>query len=109
MLRDEIRQSVRALRARPWFAASVILITALAIGANTAVFTLVNAVLLSALAFPDPSRVVEVTGRRGGNDRDPLSLPDYRDFRDGNRTFEALAATFQWSANITGGIAERLQ
>jgi putative ABC transport system permease protein len=73
------------------------------------VFTLVNAVLLSPLPFADPSRLVEVTGRRAESDREPLSLPDYRDFRESNRSFEGLAATFQWSANITGGVAERLQ
>jgi putative ABC transport system permease protein len=109
MLRDEIRQSVRALRGHPWFAASVVLITAFAIGANTAVFTLVNAVLLSPLPFADPSRLVEVAGRRAESDRQPLSLPDYRDLRESNRSFEGLAATFQWSANLTGGLAERLQ
>jgi putative ABC transport system permease protein len=109
MLRDELRQAVCALRARPFFAAAVIVITALASGANTAVFTLVNQVLVSPLPFPNPSRLVEVTGRRGKVDRDPISLPDFRDLRDGNRRFERLAAAFQWSANVTGGTAERLQ
>jgi putative ABC transport system permease protein len=88
---------------------AAVLITSLAIGANTAVFSLVNAVLVSPLPFPDPSRLVEVSGRRPDLDRDPLSLPDYLDLRDGNRTFEQLAAAFQWSANVTGGDAERLQ
>jgi len=109
VLRDEFRQAVRALRAHPWFAAAVVLITALAIGANTAIFALVNAVLVSRLPFPDPSRLVQVDGRRAGLDRDPLSLPDYIDLRDGNRTFEGLAATHQWGVNVTGGNAERLQ
>ena len=109
MARDELRQAFRALRAHLPFAAVAVLITALAIGANTAVFSLVNAVLVSPLPFPDASRLVEVNGRRMEVDRDPLSLPDYLDLRDGNRTFESLAATFQWSANVTGGEAERLQ
>ena len=109
MLRDEFRQAVRSLRAHPLFAAAIVLITSLAIGANAAVFTLVNAVLVSPLPFPDPSRLVEVNGRRANVDRDPISLPDYRDLRDRTRTFEGLAATFQWSANVTGGTAERLQ
>ena len=109
MVRDELWQALRALRAHLPFAAAAVLITTLAIGANTAVFTLVNAVLVSPLPFPDPSRLVEVNGRRPDVDRDPLSLPDYLDLRDGNRTFEQLAAAFQWSANVTGGEAERLQ
>jgi len=109
VIRDELWQALRALRAHLPFAAAAVLITTLAIGANIAVFSLVNAVLISPLPFPDPSRLVEVNGRRPDVDRDPLSLPDYLDLRDGNRTFERLAATFQWSANVTGGEAERLQ
>src|SRR6476620_11749856 len=102
-------QALLALRAHYPFATAAVLITTLAIGANTAVFSLVNAVLVSPLPFPDPSRLVEVNGRRPDVDRDPLSLPDFLDLRDGNRTFEHLAATYQWSANVTGGEAERLQ
>jgi putative ABC transport system permease protein len=109
MLFEDLRQACRVLRARPAFAVPVILVTALAIGANTAVFTLVNAVLISPLPFPDPSRLVEVTGRRAGDPNQPLSMPDFNDFREGSHAFAALAATFQWSANVTGGEAERLQ
>jgi len=109
VIRDELAQALRALRAHIPFVSVAVLITSLAIGANTAVFSLVNAVLVSPLPFPDPSRLVEVNSRRADVDRDPLSLPDYLDLRDGNRTFEQLAAAFQWSANVTGGEAERLQ
>jgi putative ABC transport system permease protein len=109
VVRDELWHAFRALRAHLPFAAAAVLITTLAIGANIAVFSLVNAVLVSPLPFPDSSRLVEVNGRRPDVERDPISLPDYLDLRDGNRTFEHLAATFQWSANITGGEAERLQ
>jgi len=109
VVHDELWQALRGLRAHLPFAAAAVLITALAIGANTAVFSLVNAVLVSPLPFPNPSQLVEVNGRRPDVDRDPLSLPDYLDLREGNRTFEQLAAAFQWSANVTGGDAERLQ
>jgi putative ABC transport system permease protein len=107
--RDELRQAWRALGAHLPLAATAVLITALAIGANTAVFSLVNAVLVSPLPFPNSSALVEITGRRIDVDRDPISLPDYLDFRDDNRSFGVLAAAFQWSANVTGGDAERLQ
>jgi len=107
--RDELRQAWRALGAHLPFAATAVLITALAIGANTAVLSLVNAVLVSPLPFPHASQLVEVTGRRLDVERDPISLPDYLDLRDGNRSFAVLAAAFQWSANVTGGEAERLQ
>lgn len=103
MARDELRQAWRALGAHLPFAATAVLITALAIGANTAVFSLVNAVLVNPLPFPNAIRLVEVSGRRLGVDRDPISLPDYLDLRDRNRSFQVLAAAFQWSANVTGG------
>ena len=106
---DELRQAWRALGAHLPFAATAVLITALAIGANTAVFSLVNAVLVSPLPFPNASQLVEISGRRIGVDRDPISLPDYLDLRDQNGSLEILAAAFQWSANVTGGEAERLQ
>jgi len=109
VVRDELRQAWRTLGAHLPFAATTVLITALAIGANTAVFSLVNAVLVSPLPFPNATQLVEVSGRRLGVDRDPISLPDYLDLRDQNRSFQVLAAAFQWSANVTGGEAERLQ
>ena len=109
MAGDELQQAWRTLRAHLPFAATAVLITALAIGANTAVFSLVNAVLVNPLPFPNAAQLVEVSGRRLGVDRDPISLPDYVDLRDQNRSFAVLAAVFQWSANLTGGDAERLQ
>jgi putative ABC transport system permease protein len=109
MLVEEFRHAFRVLRTYPAFAAAVVLIMALALGANTAVFTLVNAVILSPLPFRDPARLVEITGRRLETARDPFSIPDFRDLRERTRAFETLAAAFQWSANITGGDAERLQ
>src|SRR5262249_46663829 len=106
---DELRYVWRVLRAQKAFAFTVVGIIAFAIGANTAIFALVNAVLLSPLPFRDPSRLVVVSGIRVGTDQDPLSLPDFRDIRDATRAFESMSAAFQWSANVTGGEAERLQ
>jgi putative ABC transport system permease protein len=106
---EDFRHAARALRAHALFAATVTLILSVAIGANSAVFALVNAALLSPLPFPDPSRLVTVDQTRTDSLHEPLSIPDYRDLRDGNRSFEALSATFQWSANLTGGEAERVQ
>lgn len=109
MLVDDVRHALRMLRTHRAFAAAVVLIMALALGANTAVFTLVNAVLLSPLPFRDSARLVEITSRRGNAVQDPFSLPDFRDLRERARAFDTLAAAFQWSANVTGGDAERLQ
>ena len=109
MLIDDCRSAWRALRAHTAFAATVVAILGAAIGANAAVFAMVNTVLLSPLPFPDSSRLVVVYQTRADSQSEPLSIPDYRDLRDGNRTFESLAAAFQWSANLTGGEAERVQ
>ena len=106
---EDIRYAVRALRAHAPFAATIAAILAIAIGANTAVFALVYATLLNPLPFPDQDRLVTVDQTRADSPREPLSLPDFRDLRDGNTTFEALAAAFSWSANLTGGEPERVQ
>jgi predicted permease len=106
---EDLRYAWRALRAQAPVVGAIVLILGVAIGANTAVFALVNTVLLSPLPFPDPSRLVTINQTRADSPSEPLSIPDYRDLRDGNRSFEGLSATFQWSANLTGGEAERVQ
>jgi predicted permease len=109
VLIEDLRSAWRALRAQIPFAATIIVILGAAIGANSAVFALVNTVLLSPLPFPEPDRLVSVDQTRADSPREPLSIPDFRDLRDGNHSFEGLAAAFQWSANMTGGEAERVQ
>jgi putative ABC transport system permease protein len=105
----DLRYACRALAAQLPLAVSIAAILAVAIGANTAVFALVDAVILSPLPFPDAARLVTVDQTRPDSAREPLSIADYRDLRDGNRSFDRMAAAFQWSANLTGGDAERLQ
>ena len=103
------RQTVRLLRRQPAFAAGVITVLALAIGANTAMFTLVNAILIRPLPLRDPDRLLTFTIVRPDTDRQPLSLPDLADFKESSRTLEGIASVFGWSANLTGnGDAERL-
>ncbi len=109
MFIDDLRYALRALRANAVVAAAVTLILSVAVGANTAVFALVNSVLLSPLPFRDPSRLVTVQQTRADSAEEPLSIPDYRDLRDGARSFAQMGAAFQWSANVTGGDAERVQ
>ena len=72
----------RGARARPTFAVTVALLMALTIGANTAVFSLIDSVLLSALPFRDPDRLVVVTATRADSQQEPFSIPDFRDVRD---------------------------
>jgi predicted permease len=85
----DISFAFRMFRKNPGFAATAVLCLALGIGVNAAIFSALNYALLSPLAVPGSSRVVEMT--RG---TDALfSYPDYKDFRDRNRSFAGLAAS----------------
>jgi predicted permease len=106
---QQLRHAVRGLRQHPAFAAGVIAVLALAIGANTAMFTLVHGVLMRPLPLRDPASLMTFTIVRPGTDRQPLSLPDLGDFKAESRSLDAIVATFAWSVNLTGqGEAERL-
>jgi putative ABC transport system permease protein len=106
---NELWQSARRVRRRPAFSAGVVLVLALAIGANTAMFALVHAILMRPLPLADPERLVTFTIVRPGTDRQPLSLPDLDDFKTSARTLAGITSMFGWSANLTGrGDAERL-
>src|ERR1700685_2454282 len=97
-LLQEVRYCVRSLRKSPGFAILAILALALGIGANTAIFSVVNGVLLRPLAYGDPSRLVVIL--HGG--RDPVSPDDYLDWRKQSRAFEQMGAAQVWSATLTG-------
>src|SRR5581483_1935717 len=106
---SELRHALRRLRRQPAFAAGVVLILALSIGANTAMFALVHGVLIRPLPLGDPERLVTVSIVRPGTDRQPLSLPDLDDFKRSTRTLDGIASMFGWSVNVTGtGDAERI-
>lgn len=105
----ELWQAIRRVRRQPAFSAGVVLVLALAIGANTAMFALVHAILMRPLPLADPDRLITFTIVRPGTDRQPLSLPDLDDFRTSTRTLAGITSMFGWSANLTGrGDAERL-
>ena len=108
----DIRYGIRSLLKRPGFTAIALVALALGIGANTAIFSLVNAVVLRPLPFPEPDRLVWVWGNiRSGGSTASVSPPDYLDYRGQNKTFENLAAAFGIPApvNMTGnGDPERL-
>lgn len=92
----DLRFAVRQLRKSPGFTAIAVLTLALGIGANTAIFSVVNAVLLKPLPFPNPEQLLAVgmINPNNGTSRDQLgslSYPDYFDFRKDNRTLANLA------------------
>ncbi len=106
---SEFRRAARRLRQQRIFALGVIAVLALAIGANTAVFTLVNAILLRPLPLRAPDRLITLATVRPGTDRQPISLPGLADFETAQRTIAGAASFFGWSVNLTGtGEAERL-
>jgi putative ABC transport system permease protein len=109
-LGDEVGAILRGLRARPGFALAVVGALALGIGANAAIFSLMNALLLRPLPFPDSDRLVALWSAGPGRDREPFSIPDLVDVRERARAFEQVAAFGSWGANLTdGAVPERLQ
>ncbi len=89
----DLRSALRQLRRSPSFAATAILTLALGVGANTAVFSAIRAVLLQPLPFADPDRLVSVQSQdvRGGPHPDSLSYPNFFDFRRAH-VFERLVS-----------------
>jgi len=97
---QDIRYGLRQLRRNPGFTAVAVLTLALGIGANTAIFSVIDAVLLRPLAFPHPDQLVIVKNGRGW----PLSGPDFLDWQRQNQTFSSMALyTFNQGYNLTGG------
>ena len=98
----DIRDATRSMRRSPWFTALVVTILALGIGANTALFGLVNAVLLRPLPYPDSDRIVSIGSAMGGDEA--VDVQTVRAVLDGRtRSFDALAAYEPGDANLTGG------
>jgi putative ABC transport system permease protein len=100
-LLQDLRYGVRMLVKNPGFTVVAVLTLALGIGANAAIFTVVNAVLLRPLAFRDPSRVVLVV-ERSPYPTISTSYENYQDWRDQSHSFESMEATLFTNATLTG-------
>jgi predicted permease len=108
---QDFRFSLRCLLKRPGFTAIVLLALALGIGANTAIFSLVNAVILQPLPYRDPDRLISVYGTRNRSTQGSVGPTDFLDYRSQNKTFEQFAASgsMMLPMNLTGsGEPERL-
>jgi len=106
----DLGHALRQCRREPGFASAVVCTLALAIGANTAMFSVVHAVVMRALPFADPERLVWIESVRPDNPRAPFSLPEFMDYQDRTRTLRGIAAFANWSASLAGeGVTERLQ
>jgi len=87
---NDLLYAFRTLRRAPGFTATAALTLALGIGANTAIFSMINAVLLTPLPYRDASRLVRLNEGRAGFELN-VSYPNFRDWRARTRVFEDMA------------------
>src|SRR5262249_11851674 len=104
LLRD-VRHAVRRIVSTPGFATIAMLTLAFGIGANVAIFTVVNAVLIRPLPFPDPDRLVRIAAdaRATGGRNIGISEPELEDLRNRAEIFEGVTALWPVSASFVGG------
>ncbi len=109
MLLQDLRYGLRMLAKSPGFTAIAILTLALGIGANTALFSVVNGVLLNPLAYPHSGQLVAVNGKTAGVDQAPISYLNFLDWQRDTQTFSSMAMYRNQDYNFIGkGEAERL-
>ncbi len=111
-LRSDIRYALRSLLKRPGFTFIAVITLALGIGANTAIFSAINALLLKPLPFPELDRVVAIWDKlpSRGVLHNEVAMANYLDLKAQNQSFDQLAIYRWWSANLTGvDTPERIQ
>src|SRR5438270_529257 len=106
-LEQDLRYGLRVLRKSPGFTAATVVLLALGIGANSAIFSVVDAVLLRPLPFPDAARLMKVAHvpppkSFPGMTMFAVSPANYLDWRRQSRTFESMAAYAPASFTLTG-------
>jgi putative ABC transport system permease protein len=102
MIMNYLRFAFRQLIKNPAFSAVAIITLALGIGANTAIFSIVNAVLLRPLPYPNADRIMVLSESSGPGQDFSVALPDYFDWQRDNNVFEHLACTHKESRNLSG-------
>lgn len=103
MFLQDLRIGIRTLTKNPGFASVAILTLALGIGASTAIFSVIDAVLLRPLPYPSPQQIVTVKEQEAHGHRAHLADPNFLDFRSQNHTLAGLATFGSGSASISGG------
>jgi putative ABC transport system permease protein len=109
---QDLRYGLRMLAKNPGVTAVAVITLALGIGANTVVFSYVNAMLLRPFAFRDLSRAVFLweTFTKQSGDRNSVAPANFFDWRQQSKSFDYLSAFHGWDANLTGGdVAERIE
>ena len=108
-LLQDLRYGARMLRKNPGFTLVAILTLALGIGANTAIFSVVNGVLLNPLPYPHPEQLVTLHESKPNFEFGSISFPNFRDWRKDNHTFSSMAISRRFAFSLTGlGEAEQL-
>ncbi len=101
-LLQDMRYGLRTFLRNPVFTATAVITLALGIGANTAIFSVIDAVLLKPLPFPNPDRLTALYERLEHGENIPVAPADFLDFRSQSKTFEHIAAYREGNFNITG-------
>ncbi len=101
-LLQDLRYGMRTLRKNPGFAAVAVLTLAIGIGANTAIFSFVNGVLLKPPPYGDPDRIVRVLEKPPGGERNGISTLNFLDWQKDNTVFEYMAAQAGGPVTLTG-------
>jgi putative ABC transport system permease protein len=102
-LLEDVRHAARALGRRPAYTTLAVATLALGIGANTTIFSLVDATLLRVLPFTDPGQLVAVwESNPGGNARNRVSPANYSRWQERSRSFESIAAQVAWPTTVSG-------
>src|SRR5438067_3350853 len=102
MLLQDLRYALRMLAKQPGFTAIAVLTLALGIGANTAIFSIINSVLLRPLPYPHADRIMVLNESSGPGQDFSVALPDYFDWQKESKIFEHLACTHKESRNLSG-------
>ena len=105
---DDVRYAWRGLAARPGFTAIAVLTLGIGIGANTAIYSAVDALLLRSLPFAEPGRLMDIVQRSGEDGIAPWSYPKYLFFRDNQKSYSRLAVYAASQTILTGDEPERV-
>src|SRR5215510_112038 len=98
---QDLRYALRMLRKTPGFAAAAVLTLALGIGANTAIFSVLNAVILKPLEYQRPDRLMRLASTFPNYDEFWISLPEYLEFREWTKAFSSVGAYQTWESNVS--------
>jgi hypothetical protein len=102
MLWDDVRFALRSYRKNPGFTLVAVLTIALGLGANTAIFSFLDGVLLKPVAYPEPDRIVQLWEKPPGGTRNVISAANFLDWQKQNTVFQMIAASSGKTVTLSG-------